>query len=88
MDECNRHPGIEAAARIVHLAAVTPDEQRRQTIATLLELAEGSSPNACWDDRRAMDLLRSQSSAAELRSLGAKNWIVDLIFAEDHRDDE
>jgi hypothetical protein len=38
------------------------DAERRKTLQTLIELAEGSSPSDCWDDRRAEDLLRSQSN--------------------------
>lgn len=69
------------AARIVHLAAVTVEELRRQTLSTLVQLAEGHSPNACWDDQRAMDLLRSQSTAEELLAIGASEELIDQIFS-------
>jgi 6-pyruvoyltetrahydropterin/6-carboxytetrahydropterin synthase len=57
------------------------DLSRRKTLQTLIELAEGSSPAACWDDRRAEDLLRSQSSAEELRELGMSEEMIARVFA-------
>lgn len=56
------------------------DEDRRQTLQTLVELAEGSSAANCWDDRRAENLLRSQSSPEELREIGAKELTIRHIF--------
>lgn len=57
------------------------DEQSRlETLRTLIALADDSSPNACWDDRRAMNLLRSQSNPDELRSLGASESLIQHIF--------
>lgn len=55
--------------------------ERRKTIETLLGLAEDSSPNACWDDGRAEDLLRSQSSPEELREYGASERTIEHIFS-------
>jgi hypothetical protein len=60
------------------------DEDRRKTLLALLELAGGSSPSDCWDDERAMSLLRSQSNAAELRELGADESLLAHVFAEPH----
>jgi hypothetical protein len=60
------------------------DEDRRRTLLTLLELAGANSPSACWDDRRAMELLRSQSTAVELQELGAPQELIDHVFAEEH----
>jgi len=60
------------------------DPERRKTLLALIEIAEANSPTACWDDARAMDLLRSQSSAAELRELGMDERLVEHIFAESH----
>jgi len=56
--------------------------ERRRTLETLIALAAGHSPNDCWDDRRAMDLLRSQSTPAELRELGAGEDLIEHVFAE------
>jgi len=56
------------------------DDRRRKTIETLLMLAEDSNPASCWDDSRAEDLLRSQSSPEELRELGASQSTIDHIF--------
>ncbi|HEY0143702.1 MAG TPA: hypothetical protein VGF48_22615 [Thermoanaerobaculia bacterium] len=60
------------------------DEDRRRTLLSLIELADGNSPNACWDDRRAMELLRSRSTADELRELGATEELIEHVFAEEH----
>jgi 6-pyruvoyltetrahydropterin/6-carboxytetrahydropterin synthase len=57
------------------------DENRRKTLETLLALAQDSNPSACWDDRRAEDLLRSQSSPEELRGLGADETTIEHIFS-------
>ncbi len=58
--------------------------QRRRTLLALIDLAQGHSPNDCWDDRRAMELLRSQSTEAELRELGASEGLIEHVFAERH----
>jgi 6-pyruvoyltetrahydropterin/6-carboxytetrahydropterin synthase len=57
-----------------------PEDSRRKTLQTLIALAEGSSPNDCWDDSRAEDLLRSQSNADEVRELGMSEQMIDRIF--------
>lgn len=56
------------------------DENRRRTLQTLIDLAEGSSPSDCWDDARAESLIRSQSTAAEMRELGMSPGMVERIF--------
>lgn len=56
------------------------EDDRRKTLQTLIELAEGSNPGDCWDDRRAADLLRSQSSPGELRSLGASESLISHVW--------
>jgi hypothetical protein len=58
------------------------DERRRATLLTLIELAQGSSPQDCWDDQRAEDLLRSQSTPEELRELGMSEQMIERIFTE------
>lgn len=58
------------------------DEERRKTLRTLLDLAAGSSPADCWDDGRAEDLLRSQSTPEELRALGASDATIRHVFGE------
>ena len=60
------------------------DENRRRTLRALLDLADESSPNVCWDDSRAIALLRSQATAEELRELGASEGLIEHIYAEDH----
>ena len=57
-----------------------PEDARRKTVQTLITLAGQSNPNDCWDDRRAEDLLRSQSSAEEVRELGMSEQMIDRIF--------
>jgi len=59
-----------------------PEDARRKTVQTLIALAEQSNPNDCWDDRRAEELLRSQSSAEEVRELGMSEQMIDRIFGD------
>ena len=59
-------------------------DDRRKTLRALIELAEESSPTACWDDARAVELLRSQATPDELRELGASEGLIELVFAERH----
>lgn len=58
------------------------DDRRRATLLTLIELAEGSSPQDCWDDQRAEELLRSQSTPDELRELGMSEQMIQRIFPD------
>ena len=67
-----------------HCTLRAVDESRRRTLEALLDLAGESSPNACWDDQRAMELLRSQATEAELRALGADERLLAHIYAEGH----
>ena len=67
-------------ARIVHSAFMPLD--RRETLKTLIGLAEESSPTSCFDDQRAIELLRSQATPEELRELGASEQLLDLVFPE------
>ena len=56
------------------------DAARRKTLQTLIELAQGSSPADCWDDRRAEDLLRSQSTPDEVRELGMSEEMIARVW--------
>ncbi len=67
-----------------HCTLRAVDESRRRTLLTLIELAEENSPSACWDDRRAMDLLRREATAQELRELGMDEQLIAQVFAEEH----
>jgi 6-pyruvoyltetrahydropterin/6-carboxytetrahydropterin synthase len=69
-------------AGALYTSAVEPtdDTARRKTVQTLIELAQGSSPADCWDDRRAEDLLRSQSTPEEVRELGMSEEMVARVF--------
>lgn len=60
------------------------DESRRRTLLTLIQLAGENSPSACWDDRRAMELLRKEATAGELRELGMDEQLIAHVFAEEH----
>ena len=60
------------------------DENRRRTLLALIELASDSNPNACWDDQRAVELLRREATAEELRELGAEEGIIEHVFPERH----
>lgn len=67
-----------------HCTLRTVDESRRRTLLALIHLAEENSPSACWDDRRAMDLLRREATADELRELGMDERLIAHVFAEEH----
>ena len=71
-----RHVEIGAHCTLRAMA----DEARRKTLLTLIELAESSNPADCWDDSRAEDLLRSQSTAEEVRELGMSEQMIERIF--------
>jgi hypothetical protein len=60
------------------------EDQRRRTLRALIDLANGFSPSACWDDERAMELLRTQSTEEELRELGASEPMIAQIFSGPH----
>lgn len=80
--------GIANRGALYTSTSVSPpaDQERRKTLQTLLDLACGSSPADCWDDRRAEDLLRSQSTPAELRALGASESVIDHVFSGGAKD--
>jgi 6-pyruvoyltetrahydropterin/6-carboxytetrahydropterin synthase len=58
------------------------DDARRETLRTLIDLAEGSNPGDCWDDGRAEELLRRQSSASEMRELGMSEQMIERVFGQ------
>ncbi|MDQ3280110.1 MAG: hypothetical protein M3Q69_01710 [Acidobacteriota bacterium] len=60
------------------------DENRRRTLLALLDLASDSNPTACWDDQRAIELLRSAATIDELRELGAEEGLLEFVFPEQH----
>jgi len=61
------------------------EDERRRTLRTLIDLAEGSNPADCWDDRRAEELLRSQSNAGEARELGMSEVMIERVFGSAKR---
>jgi hypothetical protein len=67
-----------------HCTLQAVDESRRRTLLALIHLAEENSPSACWDDRRAMELLRREATAEELRELGMDERLIEHVFAEEH----
>ncbi|HEY2094154.1 MAG TPA: 6-carboxytetrahydropterin synthase [Thermoanaerobaculia bacterium] len=77
-DNALRERHVEIGAHCT-LRAVA-DEARRKTLQTLITLAESSNPADCWDDSRAEDLLRSQSSAEEVRALGMSEQMIERVF--------
>ena len=56
------------------------DDARRETLRALIGLAEGSNPGDCWDDARAEELLRRQSTAGEMRELGMSEQMIERVF--------
>ena len=53
-------------------------------LLTLVSLASENSATACWDDRRAVELLRRETTRDELESLGVDIPMIDYIFPESH----
>jgi hypothetical protein len=49
-------------------------EDRTETLRTLIDLAQAPDPASCWD--RAAEILRCQSTAEELRRLGAEPRLI------------
>jgi 6-pyruvoyltetrahydropterin/6-carboxytetrahydropterin synthase len=70
------------SARIVHFGPMPTDDDRRATLRALIELAEGSNPSDCWDDARAEELLRRQSTAGEMRELGMSERMIERVFGK------
>jgi 6-pyruvoyltetrahydropterin/6-carboxytetrahydropterin synthase len=68
--------GMKAGA--LYTSAV--DDNRRETLKTLIALAAASNPADCWDDERAERLLRSQSNPEELRDLGMSEGMIERVF--------
>src|SRR5258706_8899031 len=68
--------------RALYTSAVDRNDEgeRRKTLRTLIDLAEGSRPADCWDDLRAEDLLRSQTTAEEARELGMSPGLIERVF--------
>lgn len=58
------------------------DEKRRKTLLTLVELAGENSATTCWDDQRAVELLRREATAEELREAGADERMIAFVFPE------
>ena len=58
------------------------DEDRRETLATLVELAEANDAISCFDSQRAESLLLSQSSREELEMLGIDSPVLDRLWPE------
>src|ERR1700686_3016948 len=68
--------------RALYTSGVEPNEagERRKTLQPLIGLAEGSSPADCWDDLRAEELLRSQTTPEEARELGMSEGLIERVF--------
>lgn len=66
--------------RALYTSAV--DENRRRTLQALVDLATDDSPNACWDDRRAVELLRIETTSEELRELGVNEPLIEYVFGQ------
>ncbi|MDP9193695.1 MAG: hypothetical protein M3P06_18525 [Acidobacteriota bacterium] len=57
------------------------DESRRKTLLALIDLATENSPAACFDDRRAAEILRRETTPDELRDLGVDERMIEFVFA-------
>jgi hypothetical protein len=67
-----------------HCTLGAVDESRRKTLQALIALATENSPSACWDDRRAAEILRRETTPEELRELGMEDGMIDFVFEETH----
>ena len=56
------------------------DEDRRKTLTTLIELAEGFDAVGCWDPERAVSILRNESSPEELAQLGVGPDLISQLW--------
>ena len=79
-----RHGEIGAHCTLRPLTESHIDEDRRRTLRALIELAEENTPSACWNDQRAVELLRAQSTPDELRELGVDERMIEYVFVERH----
>ncbi len=59
---------------------MTDRQRRKATLRSLIDLARGSDPVACWDPERALQLLRGQSSIEELQSFGFEAEVIEMVF--------
>ena len=49
----------------------------------LIDLAGENSATACWDDQRAIELLRKEATVGELRELEADEGLISFLFPEE-----
>ena len=62
------------------------ERDRQETLRVLVDLAMADDPASCFDGGRALRLLRSQSSPAELESIGVKQETIKLIWPDEGND--
>ncbi len=58
------------------------DSERRKTLEALIDMVDADDLSACWDSDHAESLLRSQSSAEELREIGADGELIERLWPE------
>ncbi|HSN69343.1 MAG TPA: hypothetical protein VLV48_08870 [Thermoanaerobaculia bacterium] len=58
------------------------DQERKKTLETLLELAQGDDPSGCWDPSRALALLRTQTTPGELEEMGAEAALIEELWPD------
>ena len=56
--------------------------ERKKTLETLIELAQGDDPSGCWDPSRALVLLRSQATPGELEEAGAEAALIEELWPD------
>jgi len=64
------------------LYTCTMDEERRKTLQTLVALWREPERLTCWGSEDAAHLLRTQSSAEELREIGVDEETIEMIWPE------
>jgi len=65
---------------------MSEEENREQTLRLLVDLAIADDPSSCFDGRRALRLLRSQSSREELEKMGIDSESIRQIWPEEGND--
>lgn len=68
------------------MGPMADERNREETLKVLVDLAIADDALSCYDGGRALRLLRAQSSAEELRSLGVNPEAIRLIWPDEGND--
>lgn len=70
------------------MIAMEDKSDREETLRVLVDLAMTDDAASCFDGRRAMRLLRSQTTREELESLGVDRVTINQIWPDGGAEDE